>query len=119
MLQDLLYSPALFLLYNGELKNGFEPGTARTVTELPQNGARKLPNYIFLPFGIQITEELALYDKYNAARVLLHFENVSDENSGTLSKIQDCDITLPLTSILSIPNRATVSPRRTRPGFPF
>lgn len=96
MLQDLLLTrPHFSFLYNGELKNGFEPGTARIVTELPQNGARSFQITYSFPFGIQITEELALYDKYNAARVLLHFENVSDENSGTLSKIQDCDITLP------------------------
>jgi hypothetical protein len=85
MLQDLLLTrPHFSFLYNGELKNGFEPGTARTVTELPQNGARSFQITYSFPFGIQITEELALYDKYNAARVLLHFENVSDENSGTL-----------------------------------
>ena len=71
------------------------PAPLCIVTELPQNGARSFQITYSFPFGIQITEELALYDKYNAARVLLHFENVSDENSGTLSKIQDCDITLP------------------------
>ncbi|MCL2517554.1 MAG: alpha-galactosidase [Oscillospiraceae bacterium] len=86
--------PHFSFKYNGKVYNGFETETVRTVT-----------NVITYDFGngIKVYETIDIYDEFNAAKVLLQFENCSGTNSGQLSEICDCDISLPFNENYAAP----------------
>ena len=94
-----LEAPHFSFKYNGITLNGFEPETIRYVKEMPEAasdcGETKYEITYDFKNGIKVYEDLCIYEEFKTAKVLLHFENVSDENSGQLSEIYDCDISLP------------------------
>ncbi|MCL1855856.1 MAG: alpha-galactosidase, partial [Clostridia bacterium] len=91
-------TPHFSFQYNGESKNGFEPDTVRnTAWQFDQcDGVRRFTAVYSFPFGIKVSEEILLFDEYDAVRVRLRYKNTSDTDSGMLSSIFDCDVNLPL-----------------------
>ena len=51
--------------------------------------------YLF-PNGLKITNVAKKYEKYDAYEWVNYIENTSDERSGVITELFDCDITLPL-----------------------
>ena len=94
-----LETPHFSFDYDGKSFDGFESGTARDIkkSSAQPSGGGEAEYEITYDFknGIKVCEELCIYEDFRAAKVLLRFENVSGENSGQLSKIYDCDISLP------------------------
>ena len=95
-----LETPHFSFKYEGKTLNGFEPETTRDVKK--EEESKYVIGYDFKN-GIKVHEELWIYEEFKAAKVLLHFENISDKNSGQLSEICDCDISLPFNENYSPP----------------
>jgi hypothetical protein len=86
-----LETPHFSFKCNGKTLNGFEPETTKDVKTFSE----KYETTYDFNNGIKVHEELWIYEEFQAAKVLLRFENDSDENSGQLSEICDLDISLP------------------------
>jgi alpha-galactosidase len=99
-----LENPHFSFKYEGKTLNGFEPETARIMGKFTtEQGEDRYEITYDFKNGIKIYEDLCIYGDFQAAKVLLHFENVSDENSGRLSEIYDCDISLPFNENYAAP----------------
>jgi len=100
-----LEAPHFSFKYDGEILNGFESGTARDVKKLSPilDGEAKYEIIYDFKNGIIIYENLCIYEDFNTAKILLNFENDSDKNSGQLSEIYDCDISLPFNQNYTAP----------------
>ena len=100
-----LEAPHFSFKCDGIKFDGFEPETARGIEKAPSSDDGETVYEITYDFqnGIKVREELRLYAGFEAARVLLHFENASGENSGQLSEICDCDISLPFNENYAAP----------------
>ena len=80
-------------------------GTLFHANDLKSTETEKGLVYV-LEDGVKITLEKKEYKEFDAVEWVLYFENTSDTDSGILSEIDDCHITLPLPDI-----------RVARPGF--
>ncbi|MCL2158633.1 MAG: alpha-galactosidase [Oscillospiraceae bacterium] len=91
-----LETPHFSFKHNGETLNGFESETVREVKKSSsEDGEAKYCITYSFENGIKVREELSIFEEFDAAKILLHFENTSAQNSGQLSEICDCDISLP------------------------
>ena len=92
-----LETPHFSFKYDGKTLNGYESETARDIKKCPSlcDGEAKYEVTYDFKNGIKICEELSIYENFKTVKILLHFENISDKNSGQLSEIYDCDISLP------------------------
>ena len=95
-----LETPHFSFKYNGKTLNGYETETSRDVKKIPASQSEAGMNRYAITYdfgnGIKVYEDLYIYEDFHTAKNVLHFENISDVNSGQLSEIYDCDISLPL-----------------------
>lgn len=80
--------PNFSLLYNG--KSFFSLPVTMTETHI---NADQLVRCYQLPDGLSVTQTMTYYRQFNAVEWVLYFENHSDQPSGVLSDIWDCDCT--------------------------
>ena len=99
-----LDAPHFSFEYSGIKLNGFESGTKRDVKKtFSSQGEDKYEITYDFKNGIKVYEEICIYEDFQAAKILLHFENISDTNSAQISKIYDCDISLPFNENYAAP----------------
>ena len=100
-----LESPHFSFRYGGEIFNGFESKTERAAKKLPDLSGGEDRYEIIYDFknGIKVYENLDIYEEFKTAKILLHFENYSGENSKQISEICDCDISLPFNQNYAAP----------------
>ena len=98
-----LETPHFSFKYDGSALNGFEPGTARSIKKLPALSEANYEITYDFKNGIKVYENLCIYENFNTAKVLLNFENISGANSGQISEVCDCDISLPFNENYTAP----------------
>jgi len=84
-------TPYFSFLYNGEsIIKLLENAKVSTI-----NNKEEFETIFLLPDGLEITQRIKEFPSYNSTEWVIYFHNKSNTNSGLITELFDCDISLP------------------------